>query len=157
MTPEATAFVLRPGRRDEVEALFAIWEAAVSATHDFVAPVDLALYARLVRETYLPHALVRVAATPEGRPVGFIGTGHGTIVALFVHPDWTGMGCGRALVTDALARSRAPHRLRVDVNEENHGARAFYARLGFVQIGRSRLDACGKPYPILHLEHAGAS
>ncbi|TVR09614.1 MAG: acetyltransferase [Salinarimonadaceae bacterium] len=156
MSDVAEAFVLRPGRRDETAALFAIWEAAVAASHDFVTPADLAMYARLVRENYLPRAKPRVAAAADGRPVGFIGVAQGTIEALFVDPSWAGRGCGRALVADALAGIAAPRRLRVDVNEQNEGARAFYARLGFKLIGRSRLDACGRPYPILHLEHPGA-
>jgi putative acetyltransferase len=41
--------------------------------------------------------------------------------------------------------------LRVDVNEGNPGALAFYRRLGFTQTGRSPLDGAGRPYPLLHL------
>lgn len=153
---EPPALTLRHARRDDAERLFAIWEAAVAATHDFVTPDDLAMYARLLRHRYLPRALPRVVTTADGRVVGFIGVEHAMIETLFVDPLWSGRGCGRALVADALSRNPFPRRLRVDVNEQNLGARAFYDRLGFTQIGRSRLDACGRPYPILHLEHSGA-
>lgn len=141
----------------ETPALFAIWEAAVAATHDFIAPVDREFYAELVRERYLPRARIAVAAGAGDEALGFIGMAAEHIEALFVHPDHARRGIGRALV----AHARIPpgwrgvtgglRAVRVDVNEQNWPARAFYARLGFTPAGRSRLDACGRPYPILHL------
>lgn len=40
---------------------------------------------------------------------------------------------------------------KVDVNEQNEQALGFYEHHGFKTIGRSELDASGKPYPILHM------
>ena len=148
---------IRRAYPDETAALFAIWEAAVAATHDFITPVDREFYAELVRERYLPRARIAVAAGAGDEALGFIGMAAEHIEALFVHPDHARRGIGRALV----AHARKPpgwrgvtgglRAVRVDVNEQNWPARAFYARLGFTPAGRSRLDACGRPYPILHL------
>jgi putative acetyltransferase len=139
---------LRPSRADDRQALFAVWSASVRATHRFVSEADLAMYAGLVRDYYLPQTPVLVAVDDRDAPVGFIGVLGNRIEALFVHPDRHGEGIGRMLVADALARDRE---LFVDVNEQNEGARIFYERMGFRRIGRSRLDGCGRPYPILHL------
>lgn len=139
---------LRLGRAEERAALFGIWEEAVRATHDFVTEADIAMYARLVREHYLPQNPVLVAADVRDAPLGFIGVREDKIEALFVDPARHGRGIGRMLV-EHVCEGR--ERLYVDVNEQNASARRFYTRLGFSQIGRSRLDGCGRPYPILHL------
>jgi putative acetyltransferase len=139
---------LRISRAGDSKALFALWNASVRATHRFVSDADLAMYAGLVRDYYLPQTQVLVAADEHDTPVGFIGVIGNRIEALFVHPDRHGEGIGRMLVEDAKASHRE---LFVDVNEQNEGARIFYDRMGFRRIGRSRLDGCGRPYPILHL------
>lgn len=148
---------IRRARPGEEARLFAIWEAAVAASHDFVAPADLAFYAVLVRERYLPRARIDVAVADDDTPLGFVGIAGDRIEALFVHPEHARRSIGRRLVEHArrrpgwLSGAATPRALRVDVNEDNLPARAFYERMGFEQVGRSRLDACGKPYPILHL------
>lgn len=140
---------IRPSEQGDLDALFEIWRAAVRRTHGFLAEEDVAFYAGIVRGSYLPGAALDVAVEGgDGAPVGFMGMSGGTIEALFVHPDRHGRGIGRALVD--LAARRSPV-LRVDVNEQNPGARAFYARLGFREAGRSALDGTGRPCPLLHL------
>jgi putative acetyltransferase len=41
--------------------------------------------------------------------------------------------------------------LILDVNEQNPPAAGFYARQGFVVVGRSETDGEGRPFPLLHL------
>ena len=38
----------------ELEALTDLWERSVRATHDFLAPEDIAFFRRMVREEALP-------------------------------------------------------------------------------------------------------
>ncbi len=70
---------------------------------------------------------------------------------LFLAPQSRGQGLGRSFVQLALAQGVR----RVDVNEQNPAALAFYERLGFVRRGRSPLDGQGRAFPLLHLEWAG--
>ena len=54
---------------------------------------------------------------------------------LYVEESARGEGLGKALLEAALARAKARHcrRIELDVNEENEGARAFYRAAGFTE------------------------
>lgn len=68
---------------------------------------------------------------------------------LFVNPKFFKNGCGRRLVDFA---EREKNIKKVDVNEENPQALAFYLHMGFNIAGRSELDGNGKPHPLLFLQ-----
>ena len=140
---------LRPSRPDDADALFRVWREAVRATHDFLAPADAERIATLVKDHYLPNAALTVAVDDRGRPLAFLGRTDDMVDSLFVDPEHQGQGLGRALMDEARRQAGGP--LRVDVNEQNAGARAFYERLGFRAIGRSATDSAGLPYPLVHL------
>ena len=131
------ALRIRRARPEETERLFEIWRGAVDATHDFVAAEDLRLFARIVRDDYLPNALLWVAADEVDRALGFMGMTGARVDSLFIDPAHHGRGLGRAMIGHARAAHPA---LEVDVNEQNAGAVGFYRRLGFVETGR-RQDA----------------
>lgn len=147
---------LRTAGPDDAAALVAVWRRAVLATHDFLAPADVDRYEAVVRAG-LPDLTVTLAER-QGRVLGFVavavavagaGAGDGARVEmLFVDPDVHGTGVGSALLRHATAGRPV---VELDVNEQNPGARAFYARRGFVEVGRSALDGDGRPYPLLHL------
>lgn len=142
---------LRPSTLADVDAMFRVWHDAVRATHHFLTGEDIAFYATIVREQYLPAAALTVAvdgADGGGRVVGFLGVTGAKLDALFIDPAVHGRGIGRRMVEFA----RAGHDfMDVDVNEANHTAHAFYERMGFVQMGRSPIDEQGRPMPLLHL------
>lgn len=140
---------LRTHAPSDRNALYEIWHAAVTATHDFVSPEDMVEISKAVREEYLPVADFVVAEDDEGRAVGFMGLTGRNIDALFLHPRAHRQGIGRALVDHAVATAGPV--LTVDVNEQNRGAVAFYRHLGFEPVGHSELDDEGRPYPLLHL------
>jgi len=139
---------IRPSRPDEAGRLFEIWRGAVEATHHFL-PVDAAsAIAASVRDEYLPGAELWVAEDEGGRPLAFMGMTGNSVDSLFVDPACHGRGIGRALIAHARG---AAGPLKVDVNEQNPGALAFYLSLGFRIEGRSGTDSGGRPFPILHL------
>lgn len=143
---------IRPGRGPaEYPALVAIWRSAVRATHDFLAEDDFARIEGALAPGYFP-AVALTVAERDGRPIGFAGTLDGSLEMLFVDDAARGTGVGSALLAHVVAEQGVE---RVDVNEQNVGAHGFYLSRGFVQTGRSELDADGRPYPTLHLELPG--
>ncbi len=133
----------------ELDALTDLWEASVRATHDFLAPEDIRFYRRIVREEALGAVTLHVLRDGNGSFAAFAGTAGDQLEMLFVAPPQFGQGLGRKLVEHVATHCGVR---RVDVNEQNLGAAAFYARLGFRTVARDACDPAGKPYPILHLE-----
>ena len=145
----------------KLNALTDLWEASVRATHDFLAPEDIAFFRQMVRQEALRHESRTSGKTGESRrPEGldengmfggfaaFAGIDGDMLEMLFVAPKARGKGVGRQLV-EYLVRERGIR--QVDVNEQNAQAAGFYARLGFRVTGRDATDPSGRPYPILHL------
>jgi putative acetyltransferase len=141
----------RPSTPADPARLLEIWEAAVRATHDFLTEADIGALLPQVR-AYVSAAPFELAVDGQGTVQAFLGMTGSKIDSLFVHPDAHGRGLGRALVERAAALHPV---LTVDVNEQNPGARTFYARLGFEVIGRSETDDAGRPFPLLHLRRFG--
>lgn len=142
---------IRRMRPEDQAALVDVWERSVRATHDFLTEGDIGFYRTQVRDGALPALEVWVLPDADDRPIGWIGLSRAKVEALFVAPEHHRTGAGRALLEHARARHGT---LRLDVNEQNVGARRFYARLGFVEEGRSPLDASGRPFPLRHLRSA---
>ncbi|HYI59764.1 MAG TPA: acetyltransferase [Microlunatus sp.] len=139
---------IRPQRVEDLPQLILIWRGAVEASHGFLTPDDVDWYEELV-SGHLPRMSdLRVAVRDDGRPVGFIAAEAGEIHMLFVAPQAHGTGVGTALLEHVGATEST---LRLDVNEQNPAAVAFYLARGFEQVGRSELDGQGRPFPLLHL------
>lgn len=78
---------------------------------------------------------------------GFIGISGDSIEMLFVDDIYRGQGFGAQLIAFAKANGAT----KVDVNEKNPQALAFYLSKGFHIESRDATDADGRPFPILHL------
>lgn len=75
-----------------------------------------------------------------GYAVGAIIKREGHIVSIATHPLYRRRGVGRLLMEaleEALIAKRA-RRLRLEVREDNDGARNFYEKLGYKMVGRVR-------------------
>lgn len=129
-------------------ALLQVWEAAVRATHHFLAEEDIQFYRRMLAEQYFDLVRLTCLRDERGQVLGFCGTAEDRLEMLFVDPAQHGHGLGKALLRHAIEHDGV--RL-VDVNEQNPGALAFYLAQGFEQIGRSALDGADRPFPLLHL------
>jgi putative acetyltransferase len=119
----------------------------IRAAHDFLEREDFERIEKHLASDYLP-AVSLLVAERAGTAVGFAGVHDDSLEMLFVANEARGHGVGSALLREAVSRHGVT---RVDVNEQNPAATAFYLRHGFARVGRSDLDADGRPYPILHL------
>jgi putative acetyltransferase len=142
-------WTIRDADPEDREVLVGIWRRAVEATHHFLGAAEVDDLETRTRGA-LARAAVRVASGTDG-PVGFLGGSAGEVDMLFVDPAVHGRGAGTALLDDAAVHHPV---LTLDVNEQNPLARAWYARRGFVETGRSETDEDGRPYPLLHLRRA---
>jgi putative acetyltransferase len=133
------------------ERLVEVWEASVRATHHFLSEADIQLFKPLVRDGLIGSLELAGIRDATGQLVAFVGVAGRKIEALFVHPQWRGIGLGRRLLLHAIQCLGAT---KVDVNEQNEQATRFYQRLGFVTDRRSEVDEMGLPFPLLHMELA---
>ena len=141
---------VRRAQAADLDALVALWERSVRATHDFLTQADIVALRPLVGEALGDDALELWVLTDRADvPIGFMGLAGHDIAALFLEPARRGQGGGRQLV--AHAHEIRDGDLTVDVNEQNPAAIGFYEALGFVVVGRSHLDDDGRPFPLLHM------
>lgn len=139
-----------PGDRP---ALLDLWEQSVRASHDFLSEQDVRSLRPVVRDHVLPHLEVWVLYKEASALAGFMALNGNQLEALFIAPTSFGQGGGRLLLEHAR---RLKGSLRVDVNEQNPRATAFYLANGFVVSSRSPTDAQGRPFPIVHLTDRGS-
>ena len=92
--------------RGDYQALIALWEASVRATHHFLPDEEIATLRELILEHYFDAVTSLAPATT--RIAGFCGVHEGNIEMLFIDPALRGGGVGRLLVADAIARLGRP-------------------------------------------------
>ena len=87
--------------------------------------------------------LARDGDRPVGTCVSFVRDGRAWLVAVYLSPGARGQGLLASMVERCAgwAREQDAPELVLEVHEANARARAAYARLGFVDTGRTR------PYP----------
>ncbi|WP_281559322.1 acetyltransferase [Thalassomonas sp. RHCl1] len=134
--------------KEDHQELVDLWEASVRATHDFLSEADIQFLKPLILNDYLDAVTLRCIKDGSNTILGFLGVAEGNIEMLFVLPANRGQGVGKTLTRYAIEELAAT---KVDVNEQNPQALAFYQKLGFKVTGRSPLDGQGKPFPLLHL------
>jgi putative acetyltransferase len=130
--------------------ILSVWEAAVRATHYFLAEEDIRIFKQLIQHKYLDEVQL-YCIWIEQMIAGFTGTSADKIEMLFVHPAFHSRGIGKQLLLYAVY---ALNKKLVDVNEQNQKAVNFYLHFGFVVISRSEKDNMGKSYPLLHMQRA---
>ncbi len=135
--------------KHDYSRLIEVWEKSVRATHDFLPEENIKALKPLILEHYFDAVDLRVAKNDIEGIVGFIGIAENNIEMLFVLPNARNRGIGSMLLKHAIQTQSAT---KVDVNEQNPDATAFYQHLGFKVIGRSPLDGQGNPFPLLHME-----
>lgn len=140
----------------DYDELIEIWEVSVRATHLFLSENDIAFYKPIILKYTLPDIELYgifdkpLTETQQTRSIlGFLGVSSDKVEMLFLNPTYRKKGLGRQLLEFALQRLKI---YKVDVNEENPDALAFYLHMGYQIKSRDEFDGNGKPHPILHLE-----
>ena len=105
------------------------------ATLTFLPDLHTAAETRRFIENHVLATLSVTVAEEDGVPVGIMAEEPGWVDQLYVDPDHFSNGAGGALL--AHAQSHQSY-LRLWCFQENHRARRFYARRGFVE--RERTD-----------------
>jgi putative acetyltransferase len=139
---------IRAAKPADLDALASLWLRSVQATHHFLSEAQIQALLPDVRNLALPHLELWVLCSEENEPIGFMGLSDDSLEALFLAPEHIGKGGGKMLLRHARDL-KGP--LRVDVNEQNVAAVAFYLANGFEVVSRSEVDSAGRPYPLLHM------
>lgn len=125
--------LVRPMREADIGGVMAI---EIAAFRDPWTPLAFVMDLR-----HNPCAHYDVMLDADGVVAGYLGWWNtpevAVIVRVAVAPTRRGSGVGHALVAEAAnqAREAGCRSLRLEVRAANEGARAFYSRLGFAQIG----------------------
>lgn len=131
--------------------LLETWEASVRATHGFLQEVDIILYRGILQGFDFTSFPVFCLKDVPDQLIGFMGVAGNKLEMLFLRPDYIGKGLGRKMMDFALNELQVE---KVDVNEQNEKALAFYTDYGFRVVNRRPIDDHGKAYPILEMELA---
>lgn len=145
---EIEDFQIVPYTNNNRDQLIQVWEKSVLATHSFLKTTDFESIRELVKSMDF-NELDVYCLMLEQQLVGFIGIFDHKIEMLFLSPDYFGKKLGRKLLDFAINNLKAD---KVDVNEQNVNAVAFYQKFGFTVFERSELDDQGNPYPILRMQ-----
>lgn len=137
--------------KENYQELIEVWESSVRATHHFLPEENIIELKPLILQHYFDAVELR-CVTQSGKIAGFIGVADSNIEMLFVDPIYFGQGIGRQLITYVSTHLDAS---KVDVNEQNPNAIAFYEKVGFKKIGRSELDGQGNAFPLIHMVRNG--
>lgn len=143
---------INPERTDALmDALTALWEASVRATHHFLTEGNIRALVPFVRAGLAGTGILVVVYDGDA-PVAFMGIEGEKIEMLFVAPGCFGKGIGRELAELAVVRYGVRY---VDVNEQNPQAAGFYRHIGFGVFERTETDEQGNSFPILKMRWCG--
>ncbi len=119
---------IRQYKPTDLEHLLRTWELASHVGHPFLSKDFLKSEKRNIPTVYLPSGEAWVAIV-ERELVGFTILHGDEVGALFVNPEYHGMGVGFELMN----RARELHgQLKVEVFKDNVKGNKFYSRYGFV-------------------------
>ena len=113
------------------DELIPMWRESFEAGVGIVDPHSLAGQRQYFLDSVLPHHAVRLALL-DGRLVGFVAASAESVAQLYVRLGWQRRGIGARML--GWAKQQSAGSLWLYTFARNHGARAFYARQGFVEV-----------------------
>jgi putative acetyltransferase len=137
--------MIRDFRNIDLEPVLDIWLRASIQAHHFIAPEFWRDQLDAMREVYLPGAMTRVFEA-DGVVVGFCSVYGDTVAALFVSPEFQGVGIGTQLLTDAKTSNSV---LELSVYSANAPSIRFHENQGFVTLNEQLDEHTGHPENVM--------
>jgi ribosomal protein S18 acetylase RimI-like enzyme len=136
---------IRPAAEEDIDRIASVFlRCWTDSYRDVVQPDEIAAWtAERATNVWSDHVrsgrTAVLVADDDGKVLGVARHHDGVLDSLYVDPDASGRGIGRALVHAVLEREGARD-VQLWVFESNAAARAFYGRIGFMPDGRRRRD-----------------
>lgn len=122
--------MIRKYRENDIEVVLDIWLSASIQAHDFVAAEFWISQVDSMRNIYIPASETYVFER-ESKIVGFYALHENTLAAIFVAPNFQGLGIGKQLMNHAKKQRTS---LMLSVYKENKPSFNFYRSQGFIVI-----------------------
>ena len=119
--------MIRKFSETDLDTLLEVWLSASIKAHDFVASDFWHSQLDNMRNTYIPASEVYVYEKDRS-VIGFYALVGDTVAAIFVAPDFQGVGIGKSLIAHAKS---IRHTLSLSVYKANSASVAFYRSQGF--------------------------
>lgn len=131
--------LIRKYENRDLDAVLSAWENASKVAHPFLSAAFLAEERENIPTVYLPQAKTWVIEQ-AGEVIGFISLLDNEVGAIFVQPQFHGLGAGRALMNKA---KELHGNLEVEVFEKNLIGRQFYKKYGFEFVSKTMHEETG--------------
>jgi putative acetyltransferase len=118
--------MIRKFQQSDIDQVINIWLEASIKAHDFVNSEFWKSKVKDMRELYIPSGETYVY--DEDVIKGFVSLCNDTLVAIFVSPEFQGMGIGEQLMRKA---KNVRNNLNLTVYKENTKSIEFYKKCGF--------------------------
>lgn len=126
-------FNIRQYQKTDLQAVLNSWEIATRLAHEFMSDEFIAQGRIDTEEIYLPNTDTWVVEF-NGEVKGFIALMGNEVGALFLQPEYHGVGAGKALMNKA---QELHGDLEVEVFKTNSIGREFYDKYGFKLMAES--------------------
>ncbi len=136
----------------EYEELLSVWDDSVLGSYDYILEEEITLFKRFIVEQVFPSVSLHCVKDRNGSISAFIGSKNNKVEMLFVKNALIGNGLGKKLLQYAVLELSCN---KVDVNEENKQAIAFYKRMVFLTESRSLKTGKASTFNVLHMQLAG--
>ena len=131
---------IRHYEHTDLEAVLSSWESATRLAHPFMTDEFLAQERINTTEIYLPNTDTWVIDI-NGEVKGFIALMGNEVGAIFLQPEFHGMGFGKALMDKA---QELHGDLEVEVFKTNSIGLEFYLKYGFMQMRETLHEPTGQ-------------
>ncbi len=136
--------MIRKFQQTDIDQVISIWLEASITAHDFIESAFWKSKAKDMREIYIPSGETYVFEEEEIIK-GFVSMYKDTIAAIFVSPNYQGIGIGTQLMTKS---KEIREKLNLAVYTENHKSIEFYKKCGF-KIEIEQIDEHTGHYELL--------